>query len=328
MLRSTILVIPIVILMCSVLLSPVAACTIFSASNGVEILVGNNEDWNHTNFSICFYPRSSYREYGYAAFVHSENYLDVRAGMNDQGVFIDATSVPSSNVTIDPEKPFLNRDMFRFVLQNCKSVNETIDYFMYYNIAETWNWQLLVADSNGDSVVIVAGPDEAVWYIHKNGTFQLITNGNIAYPELGQSASSEYRYESAHALLEQMDGNLSISAFRETLDAAHSKYTAFSSVYDLINRDIYIYFNHVYTKEIVFNLDEQLAMGGHAYDLSKLFLSINTTTSTTTETTTSTDTTSTSTTGSEESNPIMIHIISISIGSVIILLIVIILRKR
>lgn len=219
--------------------------------------------------------------------------MDIRAGMNDQGVFIDSTWVPPSTVSIDPAKPFLNRNFFEYVLETCESVNETIEKFSYFNIAETWSWQVLVADATGDSVVIVAGPDETVWYIRSNETYQLITNGNIAIPELGQSESSEQRYAAAQSLLEQIDGDVNVTFCRDVLDAAHSTGTAFSSVYDLINRDIYVYFNHDYTKEVVFNLDEELSKGQHTYELEFLFASITTTTTTETRSTTSTTNTST-----------------------------------
>ena len=268
--------------------STASACTIFSASNGDTVLVGNNEDWSHNDFSIAFYPADG-QGFGHVAFVATENYWDIRAGMNEHGVFIDATSVRPSNVTIDPEKPFLYRHFFKEVLRTCASVNETIEFMSTYNIAETWDWQVLVADSYGESVVIVAGPDETVWYIRGNETYQLITNGNIAYPELGQSSSSALRFYEAEQQLLEMGDNLTIENARDVLDAAHSDYTAFSSVYDLVNRDIYIYFNHDYTKEVVFNLDEELAKGGHAFEIHSLFHTITTPSSTTPTTTASSE---------------------------------------
>ena len=253
--------------------STAAACTIFSASNDEITLVGNNEDWEHNNFSIVFYKDDSLG-YGHVAFVATENYLDIRAGMNTQGVFIDSASVRPSNVTIDPDKSFIHYNFFNRVLRTCSSVNETIDLFQHFNIAETWDWQLLVADSYGDSVVIAAGPDETVWYVKGNGTYQLITNGNIAYPELGQSDSSALRYSMAENMLNEIGDNITITNARDVLDAAHSVWTAFSTVYDLMNHDIYVYFNHDYSKEIVFNLEDELAKGSHAFEIFEIYQSI------------------------------------------------------
>jgi hypothetical protein len=261
--------------------STAAACTIFSASNNETTLVGNNEDWEHNNFSIIFYPEN-FLGYGHVAFVATEDYLDVRAGMNTQGVFIDSASVRPSNVTIDPEKVFINHNFFKRVLWTCSSVNETIEMFQHFNIAETWNWQVFVADSYGDSVVIAAGPDETVWYVRGNGTYQLCTNGNIAYPELGQSDWSALRYDQAESMLEEFGDNITVVNARDVLDAVHSVWTGFSSVYDLVNRDIYIYFNHDYSKEIVFNLDEELALGGHSFEIVELYQSITIPSTTTT----------------------------------------------
>ncbi|MBN2230874.1 MAG: hypothetical protein JW779_14900 [Candidatus Thorarchaeota archaeon] len=266
-----------------------SACTIFTWSNDEMILVGNNEDWQHNNFSIVFYPEDSFG-YGHVAFVGTGNYLDIRAGMNTIGVFIDATSVRPSNVSIDPEKSFLHRNFFKYILRTCESVNETIELFQQYNIAETWDWQVLIADSFGDSVVIVAGPDETVWFVRGAESYQLITNGNIAYPELGESDSSALRYYLANQALYEMGNNITVSNARDALNAAHSDYTAFSSVYDLIQRDIYVYFNHDYSRVIQFNLDEELTKGAHEFEIRSLFEDIPTTNSPT-EVTTSSSTT-------------------------------------
>ena len=317
-----------VILVSSLLLngisSSVVACTIFSASNDEIILVGNNEDWEHNNFSIVFYPEDSLG-FGHVAFVATENYWDVRAGMNTEGVFIDSTSVRPSNVTIDPEKPFIHLNFFKYILWTCSSVNETIEVFSHFNIAETWNWQVLIADRFGDSVVIVAGPDETVWYIRGNETYQLITNGNIAYPELGQSDSSALRYYLAENKLNEIEDNLTIANARNILDAAHSDYTAFSSVYDLVNRDIYVYFNHDYSKEIAFNLDIELAKGSHAFEIYELYLS-STTHSTTSTTISTTNSTSTTSSASRDTNLLTI---GVSVSTVVFAtMIVLILIKR
>ncbi|MFW9844504.1 MAG: carcinine hydrolase/isopenicillin-N N-acyltransferase family protein [Candidatus Thorarchaeota archaeon] len=268
--------------------STVAACTIFSASNDEMTLVGNNEDWEHNNFSMVFYPEDSFG-FGHVAFVATDDYLDIRAGMNTEGVFIDSTAVRASNVTIDSDKEFIHMNFFKYILWTCSSVNETIEVFQHFNIAETWFWQVLVADRYGESVVIVAGSDETVWYIRGNETYQLITNGNIAYPELGQSDSSALRYYLAENKLNEIGDNLTITNARDVLDAAHSDWTAFSTVCDLVNRNIYIYFNHDYTKEVIFNLDDELAKGGHYFEIHTLFQDVTMTDTTTASGTTMKD---------------------------------------
>ena len=257
-------VVILVLLVISLCTAPVSACTIFTASNDDAILVENNEDWFHNNFTLRFYP--SFGNYhGYAAFIGANNSYDIRAGMNDAGVFIDPAAVPWSNVTIDPAKPFLNDNWFNRVLRTCESVNDSIDLFSKDNLADQWNWQYLIADRFGESVLISAGPDSEVAFTRKNGTFQLTTNGNMACPELGHSASSEYRYNTAFALLSQIGTNLTVEYFTAILDAVHQTGTAFSSVYDLINHDIYVYFNHNYSCVEVFNLEYELEMGYHSY---------------------------------------------------------------
>ena len=299
------------------LATPVNACTIFMGSMDGVVLVGNNEDWSHANFTICFVPPIGNR-HGFAKFVATENYYDIRGGMNDQGVFVDSAAVPASPVDYDPEKPSFPDDMFNTILRFCETTQEAVELFEENVVlVDEWNWQLLVADAKGDAVVIGAGPDRQIAFTWKNGTFHLVTNGNIAYPELGQSEWSETRYNSALEMLNKLEhpDNVSIDYFTSILENVSCQYTAYSNVYDLVNLEIYTYYTHNYMSYVKFNLTEELQKGSHCYDLQELFSKSTSSTSSTTSSTVSSTipysmtttellTTSTSTTfASTQTNP-------------------------
>jgi hypothetical protein len=136
------------------------------------------------------------------------------------------------------------------------------------------------------------------------------------------------RFISAEQKLEEIGDNLTLENTRDVLDAAHSDYTAFSSVYDLVNRDIYIYFNHDYTRVVSFNLDDELVKGGQAFELYELFLE--TTTPSTTTAPPTTPTTTTAGEGLTDLSPIQLMVIGLSFALVIscIALVVAALRRK
>jgi hypothetical protein len=114
-------------------------------------------------------------------------------------------------------------------------------------------------------------------------------------------------------MLNEIGDNITITNARDVLDAAHSVWTAYSTVYDLMNHDIYVYFNHDYSKEIVFNLDEELAKGGHAFEICELYESVTTSGSTTIDSTITTA----NTTSSLDSNSNLLLAIGVSVSIVL-----------
>ncbi|MGY5875010.1 MAG: hypothetical protein RTU30_04625 [Candidatus Thorarchaeota archaeon] len=264
--------------------APVNACTIFMASMDGIVLAGNNEDWAHANFTILFVPALGTRN-GYVLITATNNTYDTRVGMNDHGFYIDAASVRPAPLDIDYNKSVIPQELYRFFLQRCDNVYDAIEIFEEYTfLLDEWDFQFLVADSNGDSVVIGIGPDRTIEYTWKDDYYHLVTNGNIAYPELGQSSWSEWRYNTANESLSAIShpDNVSVDYFTDVLESVHhSTYTAYSNIFDLVNLEIYTYYLHDFTRYIRFSLAGELAKGAHSYDLQELFHTPSTTTEST-----------------------------------------------
>jgi hypothetical protein len=62
------------------------SCTIFNASDGNKVLVGNNEDGFNTDAKMWFLPGEK-GSHGAVFFGFDDAW--VQGGMNDQGLFID-----------------------------------------------------------------------------------------------------------------------------------------------------------------------------------------------------------------------------------------------
>jgi len=69
--------------------TPLIPCTVFFATDGIVVLGGNNEDWSDPNTMFWFIPSNS-GKYGWLKFGFGSGYP--QGGMNDQGLFWDATA--------------------------------------------------------------------------------------------------------------------------------------------------------------------------------------------------------------------------------------------
>src|ERR1700720_491981 len=65
------------------------ACTIFMTCRGGQVLVGNNEDWIDSHSRLRFVPAAPG---AHGRVVFGFRFGGVHGGMNDAGLFIDATA--------------------------------------------------------------------------------------------------------------------------------------------------------------------------------------------------------------------------------------------
>jgi hypothetical protein len=139
------------------------------------------------------------------------------------------------------------------------------------------SWQEHWADATGDAVVVSVGTDED-WAFTRmdNSTFLVSTNWNLANPDNGWYPCG--RYETATLMLSTItqEEELTVEAFRDILDAVHQEglyASQYSNVFDLVNRDIYLYHYYDFEKVVKLNLDEELAKGAHRYKIADLLAS-------------------------------------------------------
>ncbi|MFX0173768.1 MAG: carcinine hydrolase/isopenicillin-N N-acyltransferase family protein [Candidatus Hodarchaeota archaeon] len=265
----------------------VSACTIFTSSYGDTVLFGNNEDWTNPNTYIWF-ELSENNQYGgvYLGF----NDFHSQGGMNEKGLCFDANGLPRISLNSHPELPYTEEWVVRFLMKICTNVTEVTEMASKYNWGTSIAYQVQFVDATGDAVVISAGINGELNFTRKiEGEGYLVsTNFNLANPDNGWSPC--WRYNKATEMLDAIDheDDLTVEYFRDILKAVHQEgtyATKYSNIFDLKNRDIYIYKNFNFNGVVVLNLDEELAKGDTGYTtLDDLFVQELQTT-TTTETT-------------------------------------------
>lgn len=258
------------------------SCTAFMAAKGDKVLIGRNADSKNSNARMLVLPPSELRKYG-VIFLGQQGdgnsgwgaFIKVQC-MNDQGLWYGSTALyggglPDRNdVKNYYNKPIMSYDLITYIMENCSTVDEAIEYFTTYYYP-VWNGHHLFVDEEGNSVIIEFGEKDVV-FLRKNGDYQVMTN----FPNTDSTNTrwyNCYRYNTAESMLENSD-EISIDFFRSICDATHQEAsypTSLSIVYDLKNRNFYLYYFHNYEEFLKFNVYEVLQMGEHYYKLPELF---------------------------------------------------------
>ena len=234
------------------------SCSIFEVSSGEKTLVGNNEDWidMDCNDSMVWFLPAAEDKYGRVFFGWKG--AGPEGGMNDQGLFFDwVAHTPRVLLPIDPNKKVYNGSECDLLLEKCSNINEALEILKTYNFPTLGYAEIMVVDEAGNSAVVT-------WDWNKNELS--IKRSNNKYQIIG------YGYNIVKPILEQEDSKLSIEKFRSMLEASkQGSYTVYSNIYDLKNKDIYVYFNHDFQKVVKFNLNNELKKGSHFDRLYSLF---------------------------------------------------------
>jgi hypothetical protein len=108
---------------------PIYACTGFMMSEGVTVLVGNNEDFKVPYTRVWFIPAENGR-FGRIYFGYDNWYP--QGGMNDQGLFFDYFSVPKLKIKQPSDKPQFPGPVTDTTMAKCATVKDVIELYSKY----------------------------------------------------------------------------------------------------------------------------------------------------------------------------------------------------
>lgn len=255
---------------------PANDCTVFMAARGNKVLTGRNADSQNPKARMHVLPASP-GKYG-RIFLGAEGGQGIGSfinttGMNEQGLWYgssslyDGSAFPVRNdIRNYYNKPTMNYDLIHYIMEVCSTVDEVIGYFTTYYYP-VWNGHHLFVDKNGNSVIIEFGERDVV-FIRHIGDHQVMTNFPNA-DTLNARWYNCYRYKTADRMLAGSQ-EISLNLFRSICDAVHQegKYpTSLSTVYNVTNGNLYVYYFHNYEEVLIFNLYEELARGENYYKI-------------------------------------------------------------
>ena len=246
---------------------PSYSCTIFYVVQGNEIFAGNNEDWENPNSKMWFYPADN-NKHGWIKFGWGSGFP--QGGMNDQGLFWDASSGIYLAMPIsEANKEKYNGALMQKIIEECTNIQEALEIFANYYCEDQYKAQYLLGDSLGNSIIV-----EGDNFIPISGNHQILTNFYHSNHELGGYPC--WRYNTANDMLNE-NYNLTPYFIGSILDATHQKGkypTQYSTIYDLKNNQIYLFHYHNYEEFIKIDLIKELKKGYRSYNIPDLFSKI------------------------------------------------------
>ena len=247
----------------------VTACSMCKITSHGKTMVGNNEDTWRIGSKIWFEPGRN-NEFG-AAYV-GDNDLFPEGGMNEAGLVYDGFSVYPRHLKPLPGRiPIIYpAEFLKRIMQTCSSIEEVYDFANHYDRSIFNNGMLLFVDKSGKYLVMevdtmIIGTNEK--YILTNFCPSQINANNVRTP----------RYVKAKRFLQNNLPDSSLGFCRSVMDTMHEcrdkmgDGTTYTSIYDLNQGQIYLYFYHDFKHTVTLNLQEELAKGYHLFKMPELF---------------------------------------------------------
>lgn len=243
------------------------ACSMFVININGKVLVGNNEDFWNPNSRIWF-EKGDENNFG-AAYVGFDD-LWPQGAINEKGLVFDGFAMPYLEIKNHEGKTSPEReDFFRMIMQNCSNVKEVYEIISDWDLRGLETGMLYFVDKSGKQLIVEGDHMEIM-----NKDYDIISNFYPSqYTDLNE-VSLEYYQKGRKFMESKLDTSLSYAA--SLLNELHQETgwgggTLYSTIYDLNERNIYLYYNHDFENAIRFNLEEELNKGNKVLKIPELF---------------------------------------------------------
>ena len=248
-------------------------CSVFSVIDAEgSPKVGRNLDWIEGSVAWAQIVPATSKGFGAILFGCD---LDVwpQGGMNDQGLVLGMTATPFLEIADAPDREPMGWDFWESLFSSCATVDEVLAFLARYDLGSVPGYfeqgQMLWTDATGDSAIV----EGDMIYRRGDDPFQVMTNFLHSHPWLGGYPCPRY------TLLQQRLGSSSAVLDDEELvdiiEAAHGTlwggYTVWSLLYDPLQLEVTVFYQGDFTRPVVLDLGEDLALGTRGWDLDLLF---------------------------------------------------------
>ena len=245
------------------------SCSMFKVTLYGKTIVGNNEDAWRLDSQIWF-ETGTQHTYGVAYVGHND--LFPQGGMNEAGLAFDGFTVyPRKLKPVIGKKKVENpADFIKMILQRCKSTEEVKELMNQYDRSVFNSAMLLFVDKTGKYLVVEV--DTTILGNEPNYVLSNFCPSIISNPDDVQIG----RYQRGRKFLaNKSDTSLSFCiSMMDTMHECRNKIgdgTTYSSIYDLNEGLINLYFYHDYTHRVQFSLLEELKRGNHVIRMLNIF---------------------------------------------------------
>jgi len=241
-------------------------CSMFKITMYGKTMVGNNEDYWNPNDRIWF-EKGQNGEYG-AMYVGFDNFWP-QGGMNQAGLVFDGFAEDYKAINDTVGKKALSTNFLKEIMKRCATVYEVKRYLNQHNLSGLETSMFFFVDKSGKYLVaegdsLIVGNKEC--YIVSNFYPSQIKNEcDIPIPF----------YQKGRKYLEN-NKDTSIVFCSSVMNTMHQEKgwgagTMYTTVYDLKEGTIYLYFFRDYTHVVKFNLSMELAKNNYSLNIPELF---------------------------------------------------------
>lgn len=185
-------------------------------------------------------------------------------GINDQGLFFEMVYTSDMELKDDITGETYQGNILEKILEECSSVEEVLDLIKTYNNLQYYaNHYIMFGDKHGNSATIAPGK-----IVEYNSPFQIL-------PLKDESPCDQYLI--AYNTLSNNSRNLSVGLFERILANVHVEgtmgygTTVYSTIYDLRNGQIHLYYFHNFLEKVIFDINDELTKGFRTLKIASLF---------------------------------------------------------
>ena len=252
-------------------------CSMYKVTLHSKTLVGTNFDAYYTSPRIWFEVSNSTMKYG-AAFsggrIDGDQGFAPQSGMNEAGLSFSRLAAPtpeSGQVDMSSKIKITKPTLYlKDILHNCATIKEVKQYIEKHDHSSFMEDVFIYIEPSGNYLVVEP-------YTLTEGTDSNYVLSNFC-PSVTTStyAHNLQRYHKGVELIKQhVDTSLAFATtLIDTMHVCREKLgdgTLLSSIWDLKNGLISLYFYHDYKHLIQYDLKNELSKGDHYYELKKIF---------------------------------------------------------
>lgn len=251
---------------------PAVACSAYKITSHGKTMVGSNYDSWFLD-PVIWFETNGYGASFSGARREGNGSIAPQTGLNEHGlafVTLAAAPVPGGG-TPAWKKPITNRSAYlKDILHTCRTVEEVKAYVEQYDRSVLFDEVFLYADSLGHYLVVEP-------YTVTLGTDPSYVQGNFCPSTISDlSTIKQQRYINGVAFVQNgLDSSLSFcTRMSDTMHVCRPKAgdgTLLTSILDLGQQVVHLYFYHDYTQRVSINLKEELAKGDHRLNITSLF---------------------------------------------------------
>lgn len=229
-------------------------CTVYKITKNGKTFVGNNEDYWDANTRVWF-EKGKAGEYG-SMFVGLDN-LVAQGGMNEKGLAFDGFSVQQRQIKKKTGKLKFYPTLFKDVMKKCQNTDDVCAMLGKYDMSPLNGGMLLYVEKSGKYLVV-----EADTMMMGNQESYLLSNFCPSQTTHVHDLNIPY-YQKGRKMMEQHT-DTSLNYLTQLSDTMHQDWgkgfggTLYTTIYDLTEGTVNLYFYHDYSVAVKFHLKDEL----------------------------------------------------------------------